>query len=145
MPSIIFWTFTVLVQAWLTASYTGLDIYYSKLSIRVVSWAAKQLKTYRRKYQKILKIGWTHRLTPSLSFRNEFLALPIKDYEKADIIASVLSNFTWFSTFGQIFLPGKTQILWHYHPEFNSIILPVKSSKKSAFISFIDILNNLMT
>ena len=73
-------------------SKAGLDLWYSKLCIKV----AKQLKAWvfgKLSKKKILKV---HTLVFSLPCINQFLALAVKTYAKAD---PILVIFLFFATY----------------------------------------------
>lgn len=73
-------------------SKAGLDLWYSKLCIKV----AKQLKAWvfgKLSKKKILKV---HTLVFSLPCINQFLALAVKTYAKAD---PILVLFLFFATY----------------------------------------------
>ena len=95
--------YNILVQVRFTTSKTKLDIWYSKLSIRVASRVAEQRplgggggplcphkKKKRlgsqeiRKYQRNLKFGWTHISAPRPPSQQQNSAIALTKHGKAD-------------------------------------------------------------
>lgn len=78
-------------------SKAGLDLWYSKLCIKVAKQVAKQLKAWvfgkLSNKKKILKV---HTLVFSLPCINQFLALAVKTYAKAD---PILVIFLFFASY----------------------------------------------
>ena len=81
--------YNILVQVRFTTSKTKLDIWYSKLSIRVASRVAEQRKKRLgsqeiRKYQRNLKFGWTHISAPRPPSQQQNSAIALTKHGKAD-------------------------------------------------------------
>ena len=114
-PGHILELYNILVQIRFTKSKRKLDIWYSKLGIRLASQVVEQLKTLDfRKYQKNIKFGWTHGLVVRLPSRTQTLRITVKKHTKTDtklfFSCPVLLDY---SILFQIFCPGLQWKLFH--------------------------------
>lgn len=74
--------YCVPVLVWFATSKAGKDISYNRLCLTVASRVDKQVKTWfyeSSKSQENFNTGCRNGLVPSLSCRNDFLAIAIKN------------------------------------------------------------------
>ena len=122
-------------------SKTILGIQSSKLCLRVASQVAKQLKTQGPRYigstKQNIQLGWRDTSVRNLTCKNQFLAIVVKTYAKADIkvflSCHVLRYYDYYYYYHY----------YYYYYYLQNILSLIASKSKSLLLTRLSPLPNL--